>query len=185
MLDRPDCAATISRLCRRPYGGARTDLARPRHASLSIFFRVSYRQITRAHIDFFRPCFKTGRDGGRRDHRHRAREWTRTTDQIEELWAPRSVPQLAHTHIERQTTGAWAFQGGRNAMLMQRRSVTKHLLFQSKATQIGIAYYSTSTSTWHFFRLHHDLEYLLFTYLQIGIYYLYFALEIYSLQTSA
>ena len=46
----------------------------PCHASPSLRLRVSYRPTTRAHVRLLGPCFKTGREGGRRDHGPRARQ---------------------------------------------------------------------------------------------------------------
>ena len=40
--------------------------------SLSLCLRVSYHPTTRAHVRLLGPCFKTGREGGRRDHGPRA-----------------------------------------------------------------------------------------------------------------
>ena len=44
----------------------------PRRPSPSFRLRVSYGPTTRAHVRLLGPCFKTGREGGRRDHGPRA-----------------------------------------------------------------------------------------------------------------
>ena len=59
---------------RPPPRRAGSDLGRRRAPPLpSLRLRVSYHPTTRAHVRLLGPCFKTGREGGRRDHGPRAR----------------------------------------------------------------------------------------------------------------
>ena len=73
MRDRPVEAGAIGRSCAVPRGAGSDLGGRRAPPSPSLRLRVSYRPTTRAHVRLLGPCFKTGREGGRRDHGPRAR----------------------------------------------------------------------------------------------------------------
>ena len=52
----------------------------PLHGLPSFRLRVSYHPTTRAHVRLLGPCFKTGRESDRRDHRPRARDCKSSAD---------------------------------------------------------------------------------------------------------
>ena len=117
MRDRLGGASAIGRSCAGAARAPGPTSFGQRPPSLSFRLRVSYHPTTRAHVRLLGPCFKTGREGGRRGHGPRARQRRATeaaarrtralrTVRANDVPAERQRPPLGARHpFPRSTAG--------------------------------------------------------------------------------